>query len=83
VRFLMVAARFAAFAALACSGVAHADDIHGCASKPIRERFEEFGRTGRMPPDLGRWLSDPKEQVVQPYQAFDNVYYVGLCWVSA
>ena len=36
-----------------------------------------------MPPDLGKWLSDPKEQIVQPYQAFDNVYYVGLCWVSA
>lgn len=82
-RFLKTAARFAAIAALACSGLAHADDIHGCASKPIRDRFEAFGRTGKMPPDLGKWLSDPKEQIVQPYQAFDNVYYVGLCWVSA
>jgi metallo-beta-lactamase class B len=68
---------------LLAGAAAHADDIQGCASKPVLERFEEFGRTGRMPPDLGRWLSDPKQQVVQPYRAFDNVYYVGLCWVSA
>ena len=82
-RFLMAAARLAAFAACLCTGLAHAADIHGCASKPILDRFEEFGRTGKMPPDLGRWLSDQTEQVVQPYQAFDDVYYVGLCWVSA
>ena len=36
-----------------------------------------------MPPDLGRWLSDPKAQYVEPYRAFDNVYFVGVCWVSA
>lgn len=47
------------------------------------EKFEEFGRTGRMPPDLGRWLSDPAAQYVEPYRAFDNVYFVGVCWVSA
>jgi metallo-beta-lactamase class B len=58
-------------------------DLQGCASKPILERFEAFGRTGRMPPDLGRWLNDPQAQYVAPYQAFDNVYYVGVCWVSA
>ena len=58
-------------------------DLQGCASRPILERFEAFGRTGRMPPDLGRWLNDPQAQYVAPYQAFDNVYYVGVCWVSA
>lgn len=58
-------------------------DPKGCASQPILERFEEFGRSGRMPPDLGRWLSDPQAQYVEPYQAFDNVHFVGVCWVSA
>lgn len=80
-----------ALALLAASvvGSAHAQapaplpDIQGCASKPILERFEQFGRTGRMPPDLGRWLSDPKAQYVEPWQVFDNVHFVGVCWVSA
>jgi metallo-beta-lactamase class B len=58
-------------------------DLQGCASKPVLDRFEAFGRTGRMPPDLGRWLNDAQAQYVAPYQAFDNVYYVGVCWVSA
>ena len=36
-----------------------------------------------MPPDLGRFLSDAALQKIEPYKAFDNVYYVGICWVSA
>lgn len=60
-----------------------AQSLDGCPSNAILERFVEFGRTGKMPPDLGRWLSDPKAQYVEPYKAFDNVYYVGVCWVSA
>lgn len=78
-------ARLALLALVLCAAQAQAQaqEIKGCASKPILERFEDFGRTGRMPPDLGRWLGDRNEQVVQPYQAFDNVWYVGLCWVSA
>ena len=55
----------------------------GCNSKEISAAFGEFGRTGKMPPDLGRWLSDPKAQTIEPYRAFDDVYYVGVCWVSA
>lgn len=46
-------------------------------------RFVEFGRTGQMPPDLGRWLSTPDAQYVEPWSPFDNVDYVGVCWVSA
>lgn len=57
--------------------------LEGCPSGPILSRFEDFGRTGRMPPDLGRWLGDPKSQYIEPYKAFDNVYFVGVCWVSA
>ena len=54
-----------------------------CDSKKITAAFEGFGRMGRMPPELGQWLVDPKAQTVEPYRAFDNVYYVGVCWVSA
>ena len=55
----------------------------GCPSAPIQARFEEFGETGQMPPDLGRWLNTPEAQRIEPWKAFDNVDYVGICWVSA
>ena len=45
--------------------------------------FTVFGETGKMPPDLGKFLADAKLQKIEPYKAFDNVYYVGICWVSA
>lgn len=54
-----------------------------CESAPIAALFGVFGDTGRMPPDLGRFLQDAAQQKVEPYKAFDNVYYVGICWVSA
>jgi metallo-beta-lactamase class B len=57
--------------------------LNGCPSATIDKLFNDFGRTGKMPPELGRWLNDPKEQIIEPYQAFDNVYNVGICWVSA
>lgn len=66
-----------------CGTFANAQLLDGCPSKEILARFEEFGRTGRMLPDLGRWLVDPKAQIMEPYKAFDNVYYVGVCWVSS
>ncbi|WP_257168058.1 MBL fold metallo-hydrolase [Bradyrhizobium sp. SRS-191] len=62
---------------------ATAEPFEGCPSNDIRARFEEFGRTGKMPPDMGAWLSNPKAQYIEPWKAFDNVYYVGICWVSA
>lgn len=55
----------------------------GCPSDQIMARFVEFGRTGQMPPDLGRWLSTPDAQYVEPWSPFDNVDFVGVCWVSA
>lgn len=55
----------------------------GCPSDMIMGRFAEFGRTGQMPPDLGRWLGTPEAQYVEPWSPFDNVDYVGICWVSA
>ena len=55
----------------------------GCPSDQIMAKFAEFGRTGQMPPDLGRWLSTPDAQYVEPWSPFDNVDIVGVCWVSA
>lgn len=57
--------------------------FEGCPSAPILERFVDFGRTGQMPQDLGQWLNAPDAQYVAPWRAFDNVDYVGICWVSA
>ena len=57
--------------------------LTGCPSATIDQLFNDFGRTGKMPPELKRWMNDAKAQTIEPYQAFDNVYYVGICWVSA
>lgn len=57
--------------------------FEGCPSKQILERFVEFGRSGKMPPDLGKWLNTPDAQYVEPWKPFDNVDFVGICWVSA
>lgn len=54
-----------------------------CESAPIAAAFQVFGDTGRMPPDLGRFLQDAALQKIEPYRVFDNVHYVGICWVSA
>ena len=60
-----------------------AQQIEGCNSTDLSTRFEELSRTGKMPPDLGRWVMDPKAQLITPFEAFDNVTFVGICWVSA
>lgn len=65
------------------SGAASAESLFdGCPSGPIIERFIEFGKSGKMPPDLGKWLNTPADQYVEPWKPFDNVDYVGVCWVS-
>ncbi|MFK8080240.1 MAG: MBL fold metallo-hydrolase [Granulosicoccus sp.] len=71
------------FSLLLASLPASAQLFDGCPSEPILERFEEFGKTGRMPPDLGKWLNTPDAQYIEPWKPFDNVDYVGICWVSA
>ena len=53
----------------------------GCPSGPISEKFQEFGKSGKMPADLGQWLGDTDAQHIDPWKAFDNVDYVGICWV--
>ena len=52
-------------------------------SAPLTAAFAVFSETGRMPPDLGRFIADAALQKIEPYKAFDNGYYVGICWVSA
>ena len=74
-----------ACAVAASAGHAAAQDplTSRCESAPIAALFKVFGDTGRMPPDLGRFLQNAALQKIEPYKAFDNVYYVGICWVSA
>jgi len=60
-----------------------AQPFDGCPSKAIGDAFSGFGRTGVMPPELGRWLSDAAAQRIAPFKAFDDAIFVGVCWVSA
>ena len=57
--------------------------IGGGGRPPVRDVYTVFSESGRMPPDLSRFLADAALQKVEPYKAFDNVYYVGICWVSS
>ena len=36
-----------------------------------------------MPTELGQWLRDAEIQKREPYQVFDNVWWVGITWVSS
>jgi metallo-beta-lactamase class B len=61
-----------------------AQPFKGCPSKEILASWEDFGLTGKPAPDVWRsWVRDPKAQYIEPWKAFDNVHYVGVCWVSA
>jgi metallo-beta-lactamase class B len=82
-RLAVTAAAWSACALAAGASPALAQPFDGCPSAPILERFESFGRSGRMPMELGRWLNDPKAQYIEPFRAFDDVFFVGVCWVSA
>src|SRR5262245_39827213 len=54
-----------------------------CESAPLMAAVTVTSETGRMPPDLVKFLADAALNKIEPYKAFDNVYYVGICWVSA
>ena len=79
-RYLLKGCVLATFGAAAPATAAL---FEGCPSGPILERFVEFGKTGKMPPDLGQWLNTPTAQYVAPWKPFDNVDFVGICWVSS
>jgi len=54
-----------------------------CESAPLMAAFVVFSETGRMPPNMVKFIGDAALNKIEPYKAFDNVYYVGICWVSA
>lgn len=58
-------------------------DIANWTSKEVQDGFMRFASTRRMPADLDRWLNDPEIQCIKPYKVFDNVWNVGVKWVSA
>jgi metallo-beta-lactamase class B len=63
---------------------AHAQAAEGCHPGPeIGAAFDEFARGGGMAPVAARWLMSPEDQKVAPFKAFDDAYFVGVCWVSA
>jgi len=54
-----------------------------CESAPLMAAFVVFSETGRMPPNMVKFIGETALNNVEPYRAFENVYYVGICWVSA
>ena len=54
-----------------------------CESAPLMAAFQVFSESGRMPNNLSNFIGDAALNKVEPYKAFDNIYYVGICWVSA
>lgn len=73
----------AALGLLSAEATAHEVLTSKCESAPLLAAFTEFGETGRMPAGLVKFLGDGPANEIEPYKAFDNVYYVGICWVSA
>jgi metallo-beta-lactamase class B len=62
-----------------------AQPFEGCPSKEILAAFSAFASVGKPPPDdWRRWQHDAEaQQSVEPWNAFDNIQSVGVCWVSA
>jgi len=54
-----------------------------CESAPLMAAFQVFSESGRMPTNLSSFIGDAALNKVEHSTAFDNVYYVGICWVSA
>jgi len=55
----------------------------GCPSDRIAAAFDDVARGGVLDPGLRRWIFDPRAQAIEPYQVFDDVWQVGVCWVAA
>jgi metallo-beta-lactamase class B len=73
----------AALSLIGFAAFAQAQPLPGCQSKSIADAFVDVGRSGEMPPALGAWRYDVDAQRVAPFKAFDDVWFVGACWVSA
>jgi metallo-beta-lactamase class B len=62
---------------------ASASEAGQCPVPQITAGLEQLSATGKMPQDVRALLDDPAVQRIVPFRAFDNVYFVGICWVSA
>lgn len=61
-----------------------AQPFNGCPSEEILAAWNDFGLAGKPPTVAWRsFVRDPKAQYIEPWKTFDNVQYVGVCWVSA
>ncbi len=49
----------------------------------VNRLFRELGASRKAPQALNAWINDPAAQKIAPYQAFDNVWQVGIAWVSS
>lgn len=49
----------------------------------VNRLFAELGAKKKAPAALDAWINDPAAQKIAPYQAFDNVWQVGIAWVSS
>lgn len=52
-------------------------------SAEVSRLFAEMAEKGAPGARLRAWLSSPEIQVIKPYRVFDNVWNVGIRWVSA
>ncbi len=52
-------------------------------SADVNQLLSELGSTKKAPAALDAWIDDPAAQKIEPYQAFDNVWQVGIAWVSS
>lgn len=49
----------------------------------VNKLFSQLGSDKKAPQALDAWIDDPVAQKIDPYQAFDNVWQVGIAWVSS
>jgi metallo-beta-lactamase class B len=83
-RFAYVRSAVAALSLLSAQASAQEQPVTTkCESAPLMAAFTVFSETGRMPPNMVKFIGDAALNKIEPYKAFDNVYYVGICWVSA
>jgi metallo-beta-lactamase class B len=62
---------------------ASAGEAGNCPVERITAGLEQLSATGKMPDDVRALINDPAIQRIAPFRAFDNVYFVGICWVSS
>ena len=76
------------FLALGCcaAGAAFCSPLVSTAKAAVLETaevnrlFAELGAKKKAPAALDAWINDPAAQKIAPYQAFDNVWQVGIAW---